>query len=158
MIESRKATMADAESLAPRLRDADVAEISAGGGGSPMACLVHGVNHSEPAMTIYRVSDGLPVGMYGVVPSEPFARVGVVWLLGTSELVREPLKHAFLRRSRRIVQLLNETYPVLTNLIDSRNILHIQWIEWMGFHVERAGILPAGGDGVTPFYQFSRRL
>lgn len=153
-IAQRKATEADALSLAARLRQADIDECLAGDPSrTPTEILLDGVRHSEPSMTIYRVSDNLPIAIYGVVCSEPLTRVGTVWMLAAREITQSPLSGEFLRKCREVVALLNETYPILTNVIDARNIVHIRWIEWCGFEVVRGGIYP---DGLHEFYLFKR--
>lgn len=136
MYKQRKSVIADAYSLAPRLRAEDAAEV-AKCGHDPLEDLIHGVENSRPAMTAYRESDGLPIAMYGVVPAEPYSRVGVVWLLGSPELVQGAYCKQFLRECRSIVEHLNDTYPILTNVIDAANVVHVRWIEWCGFNVEQ---------------------
>lgn len=153
-INHRKATYGDAVSLSERLRPEDIDEIkAASSGGTPLDSLLHGVRWGEPAMTIYRVADGLPIAMYGVVPSEPYAKLGIVWMLASKEIETGPLCVEFLRRCKDVVEHLQDSYTVLTNIIDSRNHLHVRWITWCGFEI--TGVLKP--DGVTKFYRFQRK-
>ena len=127
----RRAHPGDAADLAPRLRRADLAEIAAGGMGTPLEALLLGVRSG----TCYAIVDpqlGTQVyGMFGVVPLPGNPEVGLVWLLGSDELTR--ISYHFLRNSREWLARLSAPYKLLCNCIDSRNTVHIRWLRWLGF-------------------------
>ena len=72
-----------------------------------------------------------PVAMFGVVPSDE--QSGIVWMLGSNLLL--DIKQVFLKQCKQEVIKLNNIYPLLYNIIDSRNTLHIRWIKWCGFKI-----------------------
>jgi len=132
--------MADAVDMAPRLRQADLAEIKAHSNNEPAQSLQHGVYWSEPAYTVEFL--GKPAAIFGVVPvkqgdfgwdwptGHPHPS-GSVWLLGTDDI---PLfSRRFLRHSREWLAELEMRYRVLGNMVDVRNTAHVRWIEWLGF-------------------------
>lgn len=77
---------------------------------------------------------------------------GEVWMVGTEWF---PTKYHpnFLRNCRWFVDTLNEAYPRLHNIVDSRNTLHLRWLEWCGFTIDRDH--PQIINGV-PFFPFER--
>lgn len=91
---------------------------------------MYAYTHSSVCRTICNRIDN-PVAMFGVVPISKIS--GSVWLLGSNELPK--IKTAFLRHSKQEVIKLNNTYPHLFNIIDSRNHLHVRWIKWCGFKI-----------------------
>jgi hypothetical protein len=127
----RPTEWSDVEYLSTRLRTKDVEELLAFGW-QPLASLEHGFNHSWPCYTILTPT-GDPMGMLGVVPCQTYEDFGVIWLLGTDDI----LTHSkwFLRHSR----------PVLAELYSStgckgfwnrtyiKNIVHHNWLRWLGF-------------------------
>jgi len=137
----------DAARVAAHLRDADMAEIAAHSGSTPYAALCRGVLGSEIACTVCS-ADATPVAVFGVGAG------GVVWLLGTDALTTSPLAKQFLRECRLHVALLQERYPLLHNVIDERNVVHIRWLRWMGFVFLRR--ILHFGVGQRPFLEFAR--
>jgi hypothetical protein len=151
MLEVRPAQLADAAKLAPRLREADLQEIQAVLGEDPLTVLERSIRWSEPC---YAVVDGHGqlVALFGVVPNSGPDNVGIIWLVGSNELVRHPL--AFLRRCRQWVAALHQRYKVLGNYVDARNGVHIRWLRWCEFTIHR--LVDRYGVEQRPFYEFSR--
>jgi len=63
-------------------------------------------------------------------------------------------KRTFLRQSKIELRKILKEYPVLFNVVDSRNEVHVRWLQWMGFtfikkHSEY-------GPEKRPFYEFVR--
>jgi len=129
-VRKRKSTFADIEYLAENLRDADLAEIKAGFGISPLVALTHGFSSSEICMSVVDEEDTV-VGILGVVPVKG-SKNGVIWMMATAGIERCTL--SFLRQSRPYIRHLQTLYPLLYNCIDARNDLHIRWVKWMGFN------------------------
>ena len=126
----RLASREDAEYLAPRLRKEDVEEIRAGSGEDPLPALLHSLEVSTPGYAIINNSEEV-VGMFGAGPL-PVPRLGFVWMLASPGLV--DIQVPFLRQSRRWVeQMHKDVAPVLTNVVDARNEVHIKWLKWLGF-------------------------
>lgn len=143
----RLATVEDILWLAPRLREADVAEIAAASGRTPLSVLVSGLADSAPCLV--GTADGVPVAAFGIVP---VTGSGAVWLLSTPAL--ETHASAFLRRSRGWLDAQQIAYPTLTCTADARNTLHARLITWAGF--KRVGVSPAHGRARTPFIHYER--
>ena len=130
MAHVRLAVREDAEYLAPRLRKEDVEEIYAASGDDPLTALLHGLEASTPCYSIINDRDEV-VGMFGAGPL-PMPNLGFVWMLAAPGLVE--VQVPFLRQSRRwIEQMHKDVAPVLTNVVDARNEVHIKWLRWCGF-------------------------
>lgn len=149
MLQVRFATTEDAVSLAPRLREADLAEIAAASGSDPLEALKAGVAISVPPVSIVN-EDDLVIAMGGAIPCDD---TGVVWLLASNDIYAH--KFEFLRQSKAWVELLQDRYPVLWNCVDVRNTLHTRWLAWCGFELE-PWIEDYNGSG-HPFIQFERK-
>jgi len=133
LLAVRAAGTRDAEALAPRLRAADLREVAAATGQRPLDVLARGVASSDPALAAVPDGEGS----------------GVVWLLGSDELVRRPA--FFLRTSRRWLERLHERYRRLWNFVDARNEVHLRWLRWCGFSVIRT-VAEHGIEG-RPFHE-----
>ena len=147
MISVRQALLSDPSFLAPLLRKSDVDEITASTGESPVEALTTALEVSRRTFTV--LSSDTPVAMFGV--ADYSEGVGSMWLLGSDELF---LKHpiTFLRESRRWIATLHEDYPVLWNVVDARNAIHIQWLRWLGCRFTR--LHPEYGKAKLPFWEF----
>jgi hypothetical protein len=42
-------------------------------------------------------------------------------------------KRWFLRESKKTLAIMQNKYPVLFNMVDARNEVHVKWIQWLGF-------------------------
>jgi hypothetical protein len=149
----RESTLEDAEEMAPFLRAADIAELKASVGESLDIedVLRAGVEHSDDPRTM--TIDGDPVAMFGVVDSkEGTPKTGWVWLLGTDEITEN--KTYFLRNCKKHLAYQEAPYEVLTNFVDARNTVHINWLRWMGFYFTRE-VENYGAEKRT-FYEFAR--
>lgn len=126
----RQATEEDARYLAPRLRKEDMEEVRANTGEDPLTALLHGLEVSTPCYAIINNTEE-PVGMFGAGPL-PVPNLGFVWMLASPGLV--DIQVPFLRQSKRwIEQMHKDVAPVLTNVVDVRNKVHIRWLKWCGF-------------------------
>lgn len=131
------------------MRDEDVRELVAMGK-TPRLGLIEAIQRSSVDGGFSRVGvyEGEPVCVFGV-SSETKKVVGSPWLLGTRGIEKIPT--TFLRSSRHIVQEMQDAFPVLTNIADSRNEVHLNWLRWLGFKF--IGTVDMGG---VPFVQFMR--
>lgn len=145
----RQARAPDVEELAPKLREADRAEIHALLGLSAQAALTRHLSRARRAYTA--VSDDGPFLMFGVESSSVLG-VGHVWLVGSSRI--EQMSMRFLRQSRFWMAELAKDYAVLTNYVDERNTVHVRWLEWLGCHFTAR--YPRHGHARIPFLQFVR--
>jgi hypothetical protein len=152
LITVRPSKIEDTDYLAGRLRKADLQEIEAARGEDPLTALQYGFKISKVCFTA--IDDYLqPIAIFGVVPDEDNVRIGLVWLLGTDDLVRHSF--FFLRKSREWLKKLLQQYDVLWNYVDARNEVHIRWLKWCGFSFLRK--IDRYGPGQLPFYEFEIR-
>ena len=56
------------------------------------------------------------------------------------------------QQPRKIIETLHQNFPVLHNVVDARNKLHIRWLKWCGF--EFTHLHPAWGREKRPFLSF----
>lgn len=128
----RPANHADVSIISEEMRESDVAEIKASSGSTPEEALRTGLSHSGGRTNTICLSNGMPVGMYGVVPTG-IPRVGLVWMLASIRI--NTVSRQFLRESRGAVQELLEGYDLAFNFTDARNKVHHRWIKWAGFTI-----------------------
>lgn len=126
----RPSTVDDVEYLATRLRKADVEELAATGW-TPQQSLAYGLT----GVACYTMLDdvGTPFGMVGVCKCPYFPDFGVIWLLGTDEIVKHQKR--FLRQSHPVLtKLYKDTgYKAFYNRTYFKNTVHHRWLKWMGF-------------------------
>lgn len=151
-VTAREAFKDDVHDLAPRLRSADRAEVSALGIDPEMA-LQSSWESSTQRYAIIK-SDGTCIGIFGVGPAHHMSQtlglsVGCVWMLGAKDL--RHVRYSFLRQCHEWVETLGRNYDVLWNWADARNALHLKWLEWLGFKI--IGTAPVGVNGEL-FHQF----
>jgi hypothetical protein len=70
-------------------------------------------------------------GVYGVVASLDNKQAGSPYLLCTNELYK--IKKTFIKNCKDRVEEMLFKFPILFNYIDSRNVVHLQWIKYCGF-------------------------
>lgn len=147
----RPATPADADSLAPRLRQADLNEIAAATDESPVAVLRRGVEESGVCFAIVSPSDPSEVwGLFGSTPLPASPLVGSVWLLGSDQLTR--IAYRFLRQSKPWLDRLFGDRKLLCNVVDARNTVHVRWLRWLGFRfVSRRENFGRNGEAFIEF-------
>jgi len=148
----RPSTVADVQTIAENMRTEDVDEIKAQSGNTPREGLFFCYFMSKPCVTIVS-RHGNPIGMWGVVPLDNTA--GRIWMLGCEAMLKDASdKYNFLRESRKELAKLHGQYPLLTNVVDARNTVHVRWIRWMGFTFIKKH--PQWGPEHRMFYEFVR--
>lgn len=139
--------------MAPNLRQADLHEIAAGSGQPPVEALLSSFEGSTERFCIEHA--GEPIAVFGGGPlemcSDSTVTVGVPWMLGTDGISKHWVW--FLRNTPEIVNLVQQHYDVLFNLVDVRNEVHIRWLKWCGFSFGK--VIPHGQAG-EPFQEFIR--
>lgn len=111
------------------LRDADVQEIKAMGGGNPVKALTRSANASEMAWVA--LWDGVPTVAFGVARESWLPNVGNPWMLATDGILA--MKTTFVRGSIEFVELMHKPFDILRNYVDVRNKVSVQWLKWLGF-------------------------
>ena len=150
MTHARPTQPEDITFLAPRLRKEDRDGLWAMNQCTPEKGLRDGFELSDECWTIEH--EGLVIGMFGVAPL-PEAGVGAVWLLASDELPK--VRWEFLKKTRPWVAHFLTKYETLTNMVDSRNTVHLKWIKWAGFEI--TGQVPDIGPDQVTFLQFVKQ-
>lgn len=146
----RPAVPSDVFTVASQLRPEDLQEVAAGSGRDPEEVLKAGLG-GKICMTID--SPIGPLGMFGAHGPKGGSE-GAVWMLATTAL---PLAaRSFLRQSRGCVAMMHQVYPLLYNVVDERNKVHIKWIRWCGFSFINR--LPSHGIEQRPFLEFAHHV
>jgi len=145
----RPARFSDLPYMAMRMRREDVAEVYAASGHSPAEALLLGLQTSSECLVAEY--EGRPTAIFGVGPAEGAPEIGIVWLLATDEMPR--LAVQALRVTPPILERWHEDYPILCNVVDARNALHIRWLKRAGFHLLRR--LSCGFEG-REFIEFTK--
>jgi len=144
----RPARLKDATALAPRLRDADLHEIAARSGRPPEEVLKDGIQAGRAYAV--ELASGEVCALFGVAPTDE-PRLGSVWMLGSDSLLS--IRFTFLRHSRKWVENLFQGFDLLGNFVDARNVVHVEWLKWLGFRFLRR--VPIGLNGEI-FLEFVR--
>jgi len=148
MATVREYRVGDVESLADRLRTADLHELQAVSPRPTLEVLHEGVEKSAPMCSIISHT-GRVEGLFGVQPEGVFGRV---WMVGSDELTKNPIRRQFIRECRTFIDVLGHGFYALGNVIDERNSVHIRWLEWMGFTFIRR--IDNYGVESRPFLEF----
>lgn len=138
----------DIEYIAPRLREADKAEIKAASGKEPLECLEDAKSHPNLGIWV-SLYDGNPEMIFGVTNGLGEG-VGHPWMLCTDKMAEDP--RGFLRICRPWVQGFSRNYPVLVNYVHAKNSLHIRWLKWCGFEFTKLHENYAGSN--ESFWEF----
>lgn len=145
-LKLRDCTFADLAFVARNLRKQDQEEVIAGGGSDPSGGFAIAMMYGETWALEGPSGNACMVG--GVCPTEEDGW-GMCWMMGTDEILDHTRE--FLGMSRPFINSLHEQYHTLTNTIHSKNTLHIRWVEWCGFTVDRDPIPSPAGNGEVFF-------
>jgi hypothetical protein len=127
--------------VASNLRPEDRREVEEGHGIDPIEYLP--TMSQRTSYVYFTVPDGKTAGMAGVGPE------GDIWMLCTPDIHRYPI--TFAREAKRYVDSRPE--PLLWNIVDSRNKMHLKLLKFLGFKFLRK--LKHGPNNIT-FIEFCR--
>ena len=116
-----QATIEAAIDVASNLLPEDRREVEEGHGLDPMEELTLSVHRSSCVW--FEVPNGKTAGMAGVGPN------GEVWMLCTPAIHEYPI--TFAREAKRFIESREE--PLLWNIVDKRNIVHLKLLKFLGF-------------------------
>lgn len=147
-LQYRPPTPEDIAYVAANMRDADVLEVAASHGHTPLQALTTSIHESD--MAFCAVVDGTPICIFGFACDEDEERAAV-WLLGTDDILKH--RRLFLRESRRIVGEWAKCFGQMFNWVDRENAVALRWLSWLGFeHV----LVKSHGVANQPFVFVSR--
>tara|TARA_Y100001963_G_scaffold140258_1_gene207084 strand:- start:788 stop:1231 length:444 start_codon:yes stop_codon:yes gene_type:complete len=115
------ATEEAAKEVASNLLPDDRREVEEGHGLDPLESLLFAV-HSHSCVW-FEVPNGKTAGMAGVGPE------GEIWMLCTPAIHEYPI--TFAREAKRFVE--SRTEPLLWNIVDRRNTVHLKLLRFLGF-------------------------
>ena len=115
------ATEEAAKEVASNLLPDDRREVEEGHGIDPLETLLFAV-HSHSCVW-FEVPNGKTAGMAGVGPN------GEIWMLCTPAIHEYPI--TFAREAKRFVE--SRTEPLLWNIVDRRNTVHLKLLRILGF-------------------------
>ena len=128
--------------MASNLRPDDHRELTEGWGINPIQ-LAEIVQDGDSVW--FEVPNGKTAGMAGVDPG------GIIWMLCTPAIHEYPV--TFARESKRYVE--SRTEPLLWNIVDKRNTVHLKLLKFLGFKFLRE---VSHGPNQLPFIEFCRVL
>jgi hypothetical protein len=135
------------------LRIADVKEIKAASGLSPVSALTISVNDSFFVNVIEL--DGQIEGVWGLQLHNN--NIGVPWFVCTDRLFNSRKNRTrFARRSIQVVEWMKQKSPVLMNFVWAEHSDAIEWLEWLGFTVDKEQEYFLHST-TEPFYLFSMK-
>ena len=134
-------TIKAAVEVASNLRSDDRREVEEGHGLDPLVALV--LEAKEGSSVYFTVPNGKTAGMAGV------GEGGLIWMLTTPAIHDYPL--TFARESKRFVD--SRTEPLLWNIVDERNRVHLKLLKFLGFKFLRKKL---HGPNNLSFIEFCR--
>jgi len=149
--ETKVATYADMQWLAPRLTFGSLDEIEALSKFQPVSVLLKDIERKR--VMINPNNPTQPVAVFEVSPI-PGQDGAAFWAALTDSVTASSWFWSFTHHAGSILNLLNRSHPSLSTYVDARNVQHIHWLERIGFnHVED---IPQYGRKELPFKLFSR--
>ena len=134
-------TLEAAAEVAFNLRPDDRREVEEGHGLNPLVELVQEAKNGSSVY--FTVPNGKTAGMAGV------GEDGLIWMLTTSAIHDYPLP--FAREAKRFVDA--RTEPLLWNIVDERNRVHLKLLKFLGFKFLRKKL---HGPNNLSFIEFCR--
>lgn len=125
-----RTTVEDIVYVANNIRQADADEIQASVGIPVLISLFRSWTSSWKTETIFN-PEGMPVGIYGAV-ADNYGN-SIVWMVATDGLIK--IAKDFIKHCSPIIDNFNHTSPVLYNVVDARNHVHIRWLKKLGFKI-----------------------
>ncbi|WP_319780303.1 hypothetical protein [Maridesulfovibrio sp.] len=121
-------TFEDVDFLAANIRESDRQDLEGLHAGKSLRDIIlTDVEYSRLVYGLYR--DGRIQGIFGIIPIAQ--GIGSPWVVGSAEVDEAPLAHA--RASRRLLDMLQRTFPVIETWICARNSKSVSWHKWCGF-------------------------
>ena len=114
-------TLEAALEVASNLRSEDRREIEEGHGLDPMVILPEAVH--DDFCVYFTAPNGRTAGMGGIYNK------GIIWMVTTPVIHDYPV--GFVKEAKRV--LTSRTEPILGNIVDKRNTVHLRLLKYLGF-------------------------
>ena len=144
----RKANIADLNHVCKHMRDMDRLEAVYQTGKEPEDALRLSYLSGQQVLAIAGDNDQ-PMGLCGVISD------GCIWMICTDELFsNKKYRIQLIRKGRKWVDKLLQSYKVLYNFVYAENHTAIKWLKALGFTF--VNYYEKYGDQEKPFYEFVR--
>ncbi len=144
----RKANIADLNHVCKHMRDMDRLEAVYQTGSEPEDALRLSYLSGQQVLAIAG-DDDQPMGLCGVISD------GCIWMICTDELFsNKKYRIQLIRKGRKWVDKLLQSYKVLYNFVYAENHTAIKWLKALGFTF--VNYYEKYGDQEKPFYEFVR--
>lgn len=144
----RKANIADLNHVCKHMRDMDRLEAVYQTGNEPEDALRLSYLAGQQVLAIAG-DDDQPMGLCGVISD------GCIWMICTDELFsNKKYRIQLIRKGRKWVDKLLQSYKVLYNFVYAENHSAIKWLKALGFTF--VNYYEKYGDQEKPFYEFVR--
>jgi len=144
----RKANIADLNHVCKHMRDMDRLEAVYQTGNEPEDALRLSYLAGQQVLAIAG-DDDQPMGLCGVISD------GCIWMICTDELFsNKKYRIQLIRKGRKWVDKLLQSYKVLYNFVYAENHTAIKWLKALGFTF--VNYYEKYGDQEKPFYEFVR--
>ena len=144
----RKANIADLNHVCKHMRDMDRLEAVYQTGNEPEDALRLSYLSGQQVLAIAGDNDQ-PMGLCGVISD------GCIWMICTDELFsNKKYRIQLIRKGRKWVDKLLQSYKVLYNFVYAENHSAIKWLKALGFTF--VNYYEKYGDQEKPFYEFLR--
>jgi hypothetical protein len=141
--------LGDVDFVAANLRESDRKDMEGLHPGKSMREVIMGdVEYSKMVYGLYR--NGSVQALFGVIPIAP--GVGTPWVVGTGKVDDIPLP--FARVSRKLLGMLQASFPLLDTWICARNTKSVLWHKWCGFEFDDEQVRVGKDD----YFHARRRL
>ncbi len=128
-LEIVESNLDDATYLQDNLRPQDIRE-----------CMIHGVTPNralnlplvdKACKTFTAIVDDIPICMFGTMQNYENKKLASIWLLGSKGI--EKNYFSFLKASIELIELLQQDFEVLENVVPIDHSKTISWLKWLGF-------------------------
>ena len=134
-------TLEAALEVASNLRSEDRREIEEGHGLDPKVILTEAVD--DDFCVYFTAPNGRTAGMGGIYNG------GIIWMVTTPVIHDYPI--GFVKEAKRV--LATRTEPILGNIIDKRNTVHLRLLKYLGFTFSKEKL---HGPNKLTFIEFYR--
>lgn len=148
-VNIRQATTEDAAWFAPRLREADKAELTAASGKDFARTLRLSIMRSPHAAFVAESEALGPIALFGFGSRSLGSDRLVPWCVGTPDLLRRGKALTKFGKAYSLRSL--DAAPLLENWVDVRNTASVRWLKAIGYEFDDPA--PHGVEGL-PFMRF----
>ena len=134
-------TLEAALEVASNLRPEDRREIEEGHGLDPKVILTEAVD--DDFCVYFTAPNGRTAGMGGIYNK------GIIWMVTTPVIHDYPI--GFVKEAKRV--LATRTEPILGNIVDKRNTIHLRLLKYLGFTFSKEKL---HGPNKLTFIEFYR--